>query len=134
MIVIVLVIVIILPIVLIIIVILIVIVIVIVTVMVMVMREDTARIARADQWKPTERLCKRAWRIFAGFGQEQITEEAIREMKDDQKRISSKNETKEWRVYDAGHRKQLIPKFGRTEVEPVALQDIPVHANPRGEG
>ena len=56
--------------------------------------EDTARIARAEGWKDSPRLNERMRKVFAGFGQERIVEQALGQCRDNALRANASHEMK----------------------------------------
>ncbi|CAK0819686.1 unnamed protein product [Prorocentrum cordatum] len=92
--------------------------------------EDTARMARKDAWKPTERIINRCREIFSGFGQEKIVEDALQKCRLQEERRSGQKMVKQWRVFELPSAAGLIKQYGREEVVP---DETPIQVDGTGD-
>ena len=92
--------------------------------------QDTARMCRSDKWALSPRVVDRARRIFSGFGQEKIVEDALQKCRDVEQRRSGAKSIKQWRVYETPSVHNVIATYGRQEV---ALETTPVAVSLDGQ-
>ena len=79
-------------------------------------KQDTARLFRADGYRPTDRVKARVLKIFDGFGNEKILEDFVREAANAETSETRSGDLRDWRIAAVGPASGLVGKYGRTEV------------------
>ena len=78
--------------------------------------ELMARYAKAEGWRPTDVMLKRADILFDGLGQERLLEDTLKEVRDSEWRDSTPRAMKLFRVWEVPVLREQLRKLGQEEI------------------